>query len=514
MAALAVAGVFADVDRRALALIHAPAVGERLRARVVVVVHHVERGVRHALVGDEDEVRVLRLDRVVENAVALVVFRPPVLVADLHVFQAERLGVAVGGAQRAVFGGSVAADVLNAVERVLQPPLDLLVRARHALARLAGHAAVHHIHEVGAQILAELAEFQHAQAVRGAVAPQIPVAGTILHRAARLLPVDGVLQVDALHHAAAGEAQEAGAQAAQHVHQIAAEAVGTAEIRVLREERGKVHIERARFVRLQEEARVRRAHRAGKAERQLLEFLREGELRFADHHAAAVHEAHRHVRDALAACDDVAVVVLLLHRDAAIALVHDTHAAGRAQHVELELLGARRVARIFARELHGGGHAGRGKQLPAGQRVGHVEVLNVAEPRVHLAAGIRCVFRQARVGEAAVAQQLGIDAAVARVVDLLIEDAPHARIRRADGLLRMNGYGLFQSDQSPSPPRGRKPRGLTFYYPPSLYCALHKNASENEKKQEIFRRNQLRVRAHCFENQILVRFSKTGRSGP
>ena len=89
-------GVFAHVDLRPLALVAVVAgrvAGEELGTGIVVLVDDVGRALGGRAIGNQLHLRIAGLDRVVEQRVTLLVGRAAVLVADLHVFQPERLGV-------------------------------------------------------------------------------------------------------------------------------------------------------------------------------------------------------------------------------------------------------------------------------------------------------------------------------------------------------------------------------------------------------------------------------------
>ena len=124
-------GPLAYQDLRAVAVggvVVVDVVEELLGGAVVVVVDDVGRDAFDGRGGDELQVRVLRLDGLVELGVAAVVAAgavEPVFVADLDVGEMEGRGVAVFGALGSPLCGGVAGDVLDLVERVLNVGLEV-----------------------------------------------------------------------------------------------------------------------------------------------------------------------------------------------------------------------------------------------------------------------------------------------------------------------------------------------------------------------------------------------------
>ena len=100
-------GIFADENLRTIPAVGIVAMGladEEIGIVVIMLIHDVGHAVGRITapdVGDELYLRILRLDRFVEKRPALVVGGAAVLIADFHVFQVERRGMAVLRAQPA-----------------------------------------------------------------------------------------------------------------------------------------------------------------------------------------------------------------------------------------------------------------------------------------------------------------------------------------------------------------------------------------------------------------------------
>ena len=153
--------------------------------------------------------RILGLDGVVELREPSVVTAgavEPVFVADFDVVQLERLGMAVLDALRAPFGGGVAGDVFNFIERVLNVRFELRSGGNVIMfQRVTGEHGEHRFH---VQVLAPAEKFRQAETVGGPVIPATAMAGPLLDGADGFLPVETLVEVIAFDVIAAGEAQK------------------------------------------------------------------------------------------------------------------------------------------------------------------------------------------------------------------------------------------------------------------------------------------------------------------
>ena len=107
----------------------------------------------------------------IEQLIALIIFRAEVLISDFHIFQAEGLLPAVLRAEASVRGILRAQRILQGMQSFLQIFPGCLLRKTAAVTPLAAHPAVAHIHGLHLQILAQLQIFMKAKAVCSAVMP-------------------------------------------------------------------------------------------------------------------------------------------------------------------------------------------------------------------------------------------------------------------------------------------------------------------------------------------------------
>ena len=116
----------------------------------------------HGRVGHEDHFRVLGLDGIVEQPVVVLVDRPAVLVADLHVLQLERGRVArlARSEPHLLSAGPLAYSMAS---RASCDSTGTQLVVGHAV--LVGHAAVDHEQRLRADVFAKLQILVIAQAV-------------------------------------------------------------------------------------------------------------------------------------------------------------------------------------------------------------------------------------------------------------------------------------------------------------------------------------------------------------
>ena len=219
LAAVAGDGVFADENLRtglAVVFIKKIVVRHEPLGRVVeMFVHDV--GVRllgvaaFPMVRDELHVGIPLLDVLDEQRPAFAVGIAAVLVADFHVFQIERRGMAGLGAESAPKRIGRAVRVFNRVERVLHPLAH--VRQRNALV-VVRHAAFDVEVWRCAEVLAHDEVFVVAEAVRGVVFPDIP------ERCARVNVADGFFPLIHLIHRVALDPATAGEPEKRRVQRV------------------------------------------------------------------------------------------------------------------------------------------------------------------------------------------------------------------------------------------------------------------------------------------------------
>ena len=155
--------------------------------------------------------------------------------------------------QRAPLGGHIAIGEFDQVEDVLRVGVGLLDRQGRLehIAGLTQKARMHHRQRLRTQGLGQHEVLVVPQAVAHHIAPGVEVLVALLNGADGVLPVIEVAAVvAALDNAAAREAQEAGVQIHQRLHQIGAQAA-TRPVRpegIRRHQRRHVHINAARAV--------------------------------------------------------------------------------------------------------------------------------------------------------------------------------------------------------------------------------------------------------------------------
>ena len=274
---LAVAGIFAGEDLRALAVVgvvaHGAAVAvlalalgrgqEPVLVAIEVLVDEVGLQAAHGLpsllkhlalavgaAGAHDlNIRILGADGLHEDLQTVVVEVVPLLVADADELQVEGCGVAHLGALLAPFRVDVAIGKLDEVEAVLDVGVELVHRGVGvgSVLELAGQSDAQHGQRLGADVLREEEELIEAESVRLVVVcevaivervlPAVAVGGSVLDRADGVLPLVAGVERGALDDAAAGEAEDAGVDVLESLGQVAAQAVLAALIRVDGEER-------------------------------------------------------------------------------------------------------------------------------------------------------------------------------------------------------------------------------------------------------------------------------------
>ena len=200
--------VFVD-DVELHAFLHLPVAGQTLHL------------VRH-LGGDHLQLGIFGLDGFVETGVALGVAATAVeevLVAHLHIVQGEGLGMAVGHTACAPFGGSVADDVFDFVQGLLNEAVESLACHVVTAEHVAGEDAEDGLRT---HLLTPAEELQQTHAVGRPIAPTALMSGSLLHGAQCALPPVALAEAVTFQIVAAGETQKLGMHVAQHVHEVGA----------------------------------------------------------------------------------------------------------------------------------------------------------------------------------------------------------------------------------------------------------------------------------------------------
>ena len=334
-------------------------------------------------------------------------------------------------------GRAVAQCVVDGVECVVDEEVHLLFRTCVARAALTAQSHVADEHAFGTDVLAELQEFVVAEAHRGTIAPSVVNTRTGGRIADGFLPFDTVRKGDALHHAAARPADECRTHGFERLGDILAQSVFAVAERLGREERNVIEQQRSLAFEFDDEAGVVVSAGSYEFARILTpRFVRvEGQRPVAEFRVVGADEF-----DGGFAVEPVAVrgvetqeiAFVLFDVDAPESGIGERDASLNGKR-DLQRRRSRAVERIFGRELHGCAFACQLFERPCGYfvrcpakcqigmglRAGKViadggRIDFIADP---VAFGYGAVF------ESAVLNQLGVESAVARVVDLFEEDA-------------------------------------------------------------------------------------------
>jgi len=165
------------------------------------------------------------LELVIAHFIADIVFFAVVFVADLDVGHLEGIRVTGGRADLAPLAVGRGGRVFDGVYGFLQKRLEFFAFKELRSAALAGQAAVEHIQGFHVQVFADLQVFVESQAVGGAVVPHEDVGGAFPDRADRVGEAHGGFIGEAFYDAATGEAQEAGVDSLEDLHEVFAHAV-------------------------------------------------------------------------------------------------------------------------------------------------------------------------------------------------------------------------------------------------------------------------------------------------
>ena len=216
-------GIFADKDLVAGPVVFVVFVGvadEEFRIAVVVFVDNLHRAVlgiaAGPVVGDQLDVRIFGLDGIMEQRIALVVGRPAILVADLEILQPEWGGMPGLGAHGTPLAVGRPIGILDGVERILHVLIHLVHRDDFPVR----HADIDAEEGVGIEILAELEVFVVAQRMRGVVLPDVVLGAAFGDIPDGLLPPVGHVHGVALNPAAARETDECRLEPDQHLAQV------------------------------------------------------------------------------------------------------------------------------------------------------------------------------------------------------------------------------------------------------------------------------------------------------
>ena len=358
----------------------------------------------------------------------------PLFVADGEELEVEGCGMPHVGAELGpLVGGGVAVGKVDEVYAVVDELLEALPGGWGmgivAVLVLAGHAHVEYGQGLGTYLLRELEILEEAEsvalevvgevAVREGVVPAVLVERTVLHGAYGVLPLVAGRQVCTLHDTAAGEAEHAGVEVLQRLCHIHAEPVLVS------------------FVGLDgEEADV---------------------LEVGGHLAVAPH-AEVSLGKGLFGLDDGCVLLPLLAADVQphiaqlLVLVHrgvidevnpklGTAAVGHTRpDGEAVLLAALHADAEEAVILNHGVLVA----MPRGRQahIVGVAVEGAVVPERHLAGDVPSGKVVGKL-ETAVLHQLGIQAAVGSIVDVLEEDAVHGGLDVGTGFLGVDGDDIF-----------------------------------------------------------------------
>ncbi len=419
-------GPLADEDLRSVAIglvVVVRVIKELGRAAVVVIVDDVRLDAVDGRGCDELKPGIALLDGLVELRIAAVVAAgavEPVFVADLDVSEREGRGVAVLGSLCAPPGVGVAGHVFDLVERILHVRLKggagINVLLLHGVAGIDGE------HGLDLEVFAPLQKFEQAHAVGGVVVPGADVGWTIDPGADCLLPLEALGDVIALEIIAAGQAQEFGMHGGQQIHQIGAETFLTIAVG-WREDRDEAEMESAGLVGDQLEVIFCADGRDGAGlQREFVLLPVAGDGRnggLGQHGACAVADQARCDRASESAIGfgikRALIGFVAAHRHAPVAGVGDAGLVLRVGLLDGDLQAARDgLAGAGALvDLHGGLCVALLHEHPSMRAVGVVH-------------------------EGAVADQLGIEAAIVGVIDLLGHEAVEGGADLGDGLLRID----------------------------------------------------------------------------
>ena len=172
-------------------------------------------------VADELQVGIFRAQGVDIQRPAGKVVRSAVFIADFHVLEIKRGGMAHLRAARTPESVRRPVGKFHRVQRVLHPLIHPVQRNGFMM----GHAHIDAEQRFGTQVLRQLQVFVETQAMRGIIAPDIPQRRARINVANGVFPMVHVRKIIALHPAAAGKAQKRRMQRSQRFGQIHAQAV-------------------------------------------------------------------------------------------------------------------------------------------------------------------------------------------------------------------------------------------------------------------------------------------------
>ena len=368
---------------------------------------------------------------------AVEIWRLPLLVADGQELEVERLGMPhVGTKLGPLVLGGVAVGKVDEVDAVVDELLQAFLSAGRvcflAVLELADHAHVEHGQRLGANLLSQLEILEEAEAVAleivGKIAvgegifPAVLVDGAVLDGAYGIFPLVAQVERSALNYAAAGEAEDTGMEVLEGLGYVFAQTVLMTFIGVNGEERDVLDIHDARaaaaLLVTEEQAQLCAVDGAGTLDCHgvLFPFARVhlevsvGELLLLGHRVLVNELNPKVLRTAVghAGPDGETVVGVLLETNAEEALVLKA-----------------------------------GPEVAVASR-GEAGVVRVALERavgldLDLAEGVPPHKVIGSELEGAVLEELAVEAAVGREVDVLEEDAPLRGLNHGTGLLGVDG---------------------------------------------------------------------------
>ena len=468
---------FADVEIPALPLVRREAVevlDPPVQRLVGVLVDDIDlpRRVDDALVDAGDpgaqcdlQLRILRLDRLVEHCDPLTVTLATLLVADLDVLQRERRRMAVLRAHGAPLRRSRANGILDRIECILDQTRQSVVFEVSAAAHRARHADIDDEESVGAEVLAELQELVVAEAVRRPVTPRTIGACPILQASDRALPLRTAVDVDPFRKAAARPPDEPRLEIRNHLREIGAKTVRAIAPRLGGKQRDEIEAECAGGPEVQREPCLGIARLGGQRNFEFLPLRPEvaGDRRTRQLVAVRAFEPRsERAREAMlgAGIETQLVARTCLDVDAPEPLVPQRHFTARRNVLHFDQQGMRRGLR----QWHGIGQPHRGgasgsvqrpcrrftRHVPAQPPVVRLSRIEMRRARRHHESVLELAHgRQPRVFEAAVLDQLGIQATLPGVRDLFEEDPVQVRGDRVSRLVGINRHSSRRPGAGP-----------------------------------------------------------------